>query len=243
MSEINSLIRTLKRIIRQQGKTYRDVALLLGLSESSVKRIFTSGDLSLKRLDILCGWLGFTIADLSAEAEAQQPTLSQLTTEQEQQLVSDPLMLLITTCVMNQWQLNEITSYYQISEPECVAKLAALDRLSVIELLPGNRIKLRIAPNFRWQANGPIQRFFQSSVEREFFDSSFAGEDEQLIVLNGTLSTHANHQFQQRMDKLAEDFNALCKEDLRLPLDSRHSTTAVIAVRQWHFAMFDQYKR
>ena len=127
-------------------------------------------------------------------------------------------MLLVTTCVMNQWQFAEIINYYQVSEPECVNKLVALDRLGVIELLPGNRIKLRIAPNFRWQANGPIQRFFHTSVEREFFDSNFAGDDEQLIVLNGTLSTSANKKFQQRMTKLADEFNEFCKADLRLPL-------------------------
>ena len=243
MSEINALIRALKQAIKQQGRTYQDVARLLQLSESSVKRIFASGDLSLKRLDALCGWLGITITGLSVEVEAQQATLSQLTIEQEQRLVSDPLMLLITSCVMSRWQFAEITSYYQISEPECIRKLVALDRLGLIELLPGNRIKLRIAPNFRWQANGPIQRFFQASVEREFFNSHFAGDDEQLIVLNGTFSANSNQQFQKRMARLADEFNELNKADLSLPLDERHGTTAVIAVRQWHFEMFDQYKR
>ncbi|MCV6605985.1 MAG: helix-turn-helix transcriptional regulator, partial [Porticoccaceae bacterium] len=214
-----------KKTLKQQGKTYRDVAQLLGLSESSVKRIFTSGDLSLKRLDRLCSWLGVTITSLSVAAEAQQPTLSQLTMEQEQELVSDPIMLLVTSCVLNQWQFAEIISYYNISEPQCVSKLAALDRLGVIELLPGNRIKLRVAPNFRWKTNGPIQQFFQNSVEREFFNSNFASDGEQFIVLNGTLSAASSEQFQKRMRKLASEFNELSKADLALPLDERHGTT------------------
>ncbi|MDM3872544.1 helix-turn-helix transcriptional regulator [Porticoccus sp. W117] len=242
MSEITSLISALKKALKQQGKTYRDVAQLLGLSESSVKRIFTSGDLSLKRLDKLCGWLGITITGLSVAAEAQQPTLSQLTIEQEQELVVDPIMLLVASCVLNQWQFAEIISYYNITEPQCVSKLAALDRLGVIELLPGNRIKLRVAPNFRWQTNGPIQQFFQNSVEREFFNSNFAREDEQFIVLNGTLSAASSQIFQKRMRKLASEFNELSKADLALPLNERHGTTAVIAVRQWHFALFEQYR-
>ncbi len=40
MSQADSLIETLKRQLRAQGKTYADVAEWLALSEASVKRLF-----------------------------------------------------------------------------------------------------------------------------------------------------------------------------------------------------------
>jgi predicted nucleotidyltransferase len=48
MSEVTQLITTLKRQLKQQGKTYRDVALALDLSEASVKRLFASESFALE---------------------------------------------------------------------------------------------------------------------------------------------------------------------------------------------------
>ena len=176
-------------------------------------------------------------------ASAQKPKPNTPAIEQEQQRIADSLMRLLTSYVMTQWQSTKITRYYKVSEPECIGKLVILDRLGVIALLPGNRITLRIAPNLKWCANGPIQPFFQASVEWAFCNSDVASDDEQWIVLNGTLSASANGQCQQRMARLADTFNELSKAGLSLPLNDRCRTTAVIAVRQWHFAMFDQRKR
>jgi hypothetical protein len=69
---------------------------------------------------------------------------------------------------------------------------------AIIELLPNNRIKLLVAPNFRWLPNGPIQRFFHEKVEQEFFKSRFAGENEKLLVLNGLLSRASNSELQKK---------------------------------------------
>ncbi|WP_315984236.1 helix-turn-helix domain-containing protein [Aliamphritea spongicola] len=50
--------------MKQQGKTYKDVAQILNLSEASVKRLFAEHNLSLERLDLLCDWLDLEYADL-----------------------------------------------------------------------------------------------------------------------------------------------------------------------------------
>ncbi|WIO73997.1 helix-turn-helix transcriptional regulator [Porticoccaceae bacterium LTM1] len=243
MSETDSLFGALKHYLKADGKTYRDLALALEISESSVKRIFANRDLSLSRLGQICSWLGITISDLSEFASRQQPKLEQLDCQLEQQIIEDPLLLLVATCVMNHWQLGEIIGFYRLPEALCIQKLIQLDRIGIINLLPGNRIKLRITPNFRWQPNGPIQRFFQKSIADEFFDSQFTARDDQLIVLNGTLSSSSNQAFQTLMRRLAEEFNALTKNDLALPLDQRHGTTVVIAMRRWSPSFFDDFKR
>ena len=70
MSEITQLITTLKRELKCQGKTYRDVGTALGLSEPSVKRLFATGQFTLERLVEICSLLGLTLAEL-AQAQAQ----------------------------------------------------------------------------------------------------------------------------------------------------------------------------
>ena len=51
---------------------------------------------------------------------------------------------------------------------ECVRKLAALDRLKIIDLLPGNRIRLRLATHFSWLPDGPDPAFFLQRYSRIF---------------------------------------------------------------------------
>jgi hypothetical protein len=49
MSQSQAMIQTLKKVIRQQDKTYKDVAVALQLSEASVKRLFAEKTFSLER--------------------------------------------------------------------------------------------------------------------------------------------------------------------------------------------------
>ena len=51
MAQTTALINTLKRTLKAHGKTYVDVGHALGLSEASVKRLFSREDFSLERLD------------------------------------------------------------------------------------------------------------------------------------------------------------------------------------------------
>ena len=61
MSEVTQLFTTIKRQLKLQGKTYRDVAAALGLSEASVKRLLTSDTLGVDRLVEISNMLGFTL--------------------------------------------------------------------------------------------------------------------------------------------------------------------------------------
>jgi transcriptional regulator with XRE-family HTH domain len=243
MSESKLLFAALKQVLKSRGKTYRDVAQILNLSEASIKRIFATCDLSLNRLDFLCQWLDISIADLAEQAEANRQHLHYLSQEQEQLMVSDPKLLLITTCVLNYWQFTEITDYYQISQPECIQKLIQLERIGLLELQPNNRIKLRVSPTFRWRENGPIQNFFQKDVGEEFFASRFTKQGEQLIVLNGTLSDKSITQFHRKVAELTQVFNKLSQEDAKLPLEQRIGTTTILATRRWTLRLFDKFKR
>ena len=51
MAQTRELIKTLKLALKARGKTYADVALELGLTEASVKRLFSRQSFSLDRLD------------------------------------------------------------------------------------------------------------------------------------------------------------------------------------------------
>ena len=62
MTETAQLIDMLKRQLKAQGMTYRDVARALDVSETSVKRLFASGRFTLERVVEIAQLLGYTLA-------------------------------------------------------------------------------------------------------------------------------------------------------------------------------------
>lgn len=239
------LIETLKRALKAQRKTYADVAGTLGLSQASVKRLFSEKNLSLHRLEQVCQLLDMEISDLvqlmNQDQKARQ--VVQLNREQEKEIAGDRMLLLITVCVLNRWSLSDILEHYKIKQTDAIRCLTRLDRLKLIELLPGNRVRLLVSANFHWIENGPIQQFFQGRIGADFFNSRFARQAEQLLVINGMLSKQSNSVFQRKLAQLARDFDELNDEDAGLPLNQRFGTTVVMAVRDWRYGLFADLRR
>lgn len=243
MAQTPSLITMLKKQLKSHGKTYKDVAVALGMSEASIKRLFIDHSFSLQRLEAICHLIGLQLSDLVLLMEKDQPQLDELSEAQEKDLVNDPLLLMIAIHVVNKHTFADLCEVINISDTECIRKLAQLDRLHIIELLPNNRIKLLISPNFRWRLNGPIQQFFQQHVENDFFRSTFKAGEEKLLVLNGSLSEFSNREIQKKIDKLAREFNELMQSDSSLPKEQKKNITVVLASRAWQFSLFDKFRR
>lgn len=243
MSQSSQLIDTLKQELRRQRITYRDVARALKLSEASVKRLFAGRAFTLERLEQVCELLGMSFNELTQLVEKNLTRTIQLTAAQERELVSDTKLLLMAYLVVNHVEFEQIIQTYDISETEGIRLLARLDRMKIIELLPGNRVRLLIAPNFDWLAQGPIQQFFEQRIQTEFFDSSFNGPGEIRIFLSGMLSRDANAQTLRRIQQLAGEINQLVAESKSLPSDQCFGTSLLIAMRPWEVGVFRELRR
>lgn len=243
MAQSAALVHTLKKQLKAQGKTYADVAEVLELSEASVKRLFSEQNFTLQRLETISQLAGLELSDLVQRMAKDQQRLTQLTRDQENEIASDLELLIVAISVINGFSYLDIVSQYQITEHQCIQKLAKLDRLKIIELQPNNRIKLLIAPNFNWLPNGPIQQFFQQKVEQDFFQSRFDKQNEKLIVLNGVMTPDTNLALQKKMERLAEEFNNMMQDDAPLAMDRKYGNTMVLAIRQWQYSLFKSYRK
>lgn len=243
MPQTQLLIDTLKHALKANKRTYADVARVLDLSEASVKRLFAERSLSLHRLDQVCESLDMEISDLVELMNRRAQRITQLTAAQEREIAADRILMLVTVCALNRWTLADILARFRLAEPDVMRCLTRLDRLKIIDLLPGNRIKLLIAPNFHWIENGPIQQLFLSRLQDDFFASRFDRPNERLQVVNGMLSPRANALLQKKMERLAREFDELNDEDAELSLDERHGVTMVIALSDWRFGLLSGLKR
>ncbi len=64
MSESTAIIQVLKRSLKSKGLTYKDIAKRVGLSEASVKRVFSAKTFTLQRLESVCMAIGMSMAEL-----------------------------------------------------------------------------------------------------------------------------------------------------------------------------------
>ncbi|QDQ39446.1 helix-turn-helix transcriptional regulator [Legionella geestiana] len=243
MKQANDLFLIVKQQLRLHGITYKMLAEKLNLSEPSIKRIFTQKDISLSRLESICSCFYMSVSDVFALLEKSKERILYLTESQEQELVSETELLLVAICILNHWTFQDILKFYKISEHALIRYAARLDQMKIIELQPNNHFKRLIDPHFHWIPDGPIQRFFQRNVQKDFFDCHFEKPTELYLVRSGMLSEQDNLNFQKILNETAKEFVKLCRDSVHIPIDKRQGSALIIAMRPWVPQIFDSLKR
>lgn len=238
MAQATALVDVLKQTLKSHQLTYADVGKALDMSEANVKRQFASKRFTLDRLEAICRIMDMDLTDLFQLFEDSRARITQLSLEQEQELVKDIKLLLVAVGVRNHFSFNDIVEHYHFSESDCIKCLARLDRLKLIDLLPNNRIKLRVAEDFHWLPNGPIESFFEQQLQQPFLESRFSGELERRLFLHGVLSEASIEQLTHKIKLLAKEFNDLLRQDVSLPVTKRQSIGIFMAMRPLQVEMF-----
>lgn len=243
MSQSSQIILTLKKTLKANGFKYTDVAKHLHVSESSIKRQFTQGDISLNRLEKICELISMEIADLLELVHLESMQVEQLSIVQERKIISNTKLILVTVCVLNNLTFNEIYELYDFEKPELIKLLLELEKINLIQLKPDNKIKTLISRTFQWQKNGPIQSYFQNHIQDDYFDCQFNHNGELRIVINGMLSASSNHAMQKKIQQIAQSFSDNAYKDQNIGFERRFGTTMVIAIRPWELTEFAKYRR
>ncbi|NVJ61559.1 MAG: helix-turn-helix transcriptional regulator [Gammaproteobacteria bacterium] len=243
MIRTSELLKTLKQQLRQAGITYAQLATELEMSEANIKRMFSQGKMSIQRMERICDLLQIDFLQLAQMASKQRSQITELSYEQEQEVVSNKKLLLLTNLVISRWTFDEIMAVYRFDEHELTQLLAKLDRLKMIELLPGNRIKLLVSSIFKWQPNGPVQQFFEKNIQTEFFRSRFQDESEKLVFISGMLSKTSNKRIQEKMAELAEEFEKCIQSDMVYPTKEKDGASLVMGLRAWEIKAFNDLRR
>ncbi len=242
MSQAHQWVKALKQHLKSQGLTYKDVATALNLSEASIKRVFTTQSFTLERLEHVAEYAGLSLAELAELAQNGHQLQCSLSWEQEECIVQDLTLLIVAVSVLSGYTFSDLIEQYHLTPTQAIRALAQLDKIGLIELLPNNRIRLRIAPTFQWLAGGPIQQYFLKCVMQDFLTSKFDQTHEKLLVHNGLCSQSTNTKIQQRMSQLIQDAYTLMQEDKSLPMHKKFGNTLVLALRQWQFSEFQPVK-
>ncbi|MDP3826058.1 MAG: helix-turn-helix transcriptional regulator [Polaromonas sp.] len=243
MSTTADLVLLLKKELKAVHMTYADLAVKLGMAESSVKRMLAKGDMPLSRIDAICRALKLDFAELARQVADTQPLLAELTESQEKAVVADKKLLLVAICVLSQWTLEQITSRYHLTPAEGIKYLAQLDRIGIIELKALNRYRLKLAKTFRWRPHGPVMNYFRDNALLDYFSGGFDGSGEGVLLVHGTISRSLAPSFLERMQRVAQDFAQQHQTDQKLADKDCEGYTLLLAMRSWEFEAFAALRR
>jgi hypothetical protein len=242
MAGRTQIVTELKRALRASGHTYAHVAIKLDLSVASVKRLFSREDLSLARIDAICELIGLGLIEILDRARERAAPATQLTLAQESEIVSDLRLLFMTWLVLIRTPFEEMVHSYRFTEREALKYLLRLDRLKVIELLPGNRVRLLVSRHFSWRAGGPVQKYIDQKLLREFFASHFTEPTEEFFFHGGRVSEEALSRMKRALQGAARECAEIIERD-RATTQDRVGAAFVLALRPWNYSGFTQFDR
>jgi hypothetical protein len=238
------ILLALKRELKNKSFTYIEIGKHLGVSASSVKRLFADRSFTLQRIEQLCDLVGLDMLQLLQLADEHQSQLSQLEREQEQAIVDNPQLLLVGVCLLNRCGFEEILEKYQIEPTELIQAFAAYDRFGVIELLPGNRYRLKISPNFTWQKQGPIHKFFDSSILGHFLTEQSHDANTTNRFLWHMLSKTSVQELTRKINHLIDDYILLAEKDKKLAMADKLTSSMMIVFKEdWEPDIFRAMQR
>lgn len=214
------LLAELKRVLRERNIRYRDIAAELGTSETTVKRYLAGRGLALTTLEAICGIAGIRLFDLAEMAAHRTNTKARaLTAEQEQALADDLFTAFIFLLLRYDWLPSEIQAEFGLSEPELILCLSKLEKMRLLDLFPGNRVKLLTVRYPDWQFGGPLRRAIDVSIrahfeKMDFHDPRAAWELETVKLSAGSIA-----QLRSMIGALAHHARELATADHALPVN------------------------
>lgn len=243
MSETKKLLETLKRCLRARGVTYQKLGQALGLSESSVKRLFSAESFTVARLERVCSVLDMSVADLVRMAtgtrEAQTFTLS---LQQERILASDASLLALFYLLLNGRSVEAAERRLGLNPRTIRPLLLRLVEAQLIDIDAKQRVRLHARLPIAWRPDGPVRKLYERQVRAEFLQGPFTGPNETLSFHSAELTPASVRILLKKIDKLAADFADLAALDRQVPARDKSSVALLLACRPWVFSMFSAYR-
>ncbi len=244
MYKVEQILNTLKKIFKNKGIQYKDLAKKLGISEAALKRAFSEKKFSFERIMQICDIIEMDLSQVSRMALSEEAVLKNVLSIQQEILLADnPRLLTLFYLLLNGWTVNQFISHYHFSLPETIKMLITLEKNKLINLLPNNKVKLVTARNIIWHKNGPVRAKFEHMLKQELLQSSFDQENERLHLVSGELSALSIALITKKSDEFLRYYQDLVEADLSTPTNQKHSYAMMLAMRPWIASIIKKQKK
>ncbi|HEY4365637.1 MAG TPA: helix-turn-helix transcriptional regulator [Steroidobacteraceae bacterium] len=247
MNETKRMLEALKRCMRARAMTYRGLGRALGLSESSVKRLFADQSFTLSRLERVCSALDMSVADLSKMAAGGREVRTQaqaygLTLEQERMLATNPSLLACFYLLLNGRSVEQTERRLGLTARTMRTLLSRLATARLLDVDAKRNVQLHATLPIAWRPDGPVRRLYERQVRAEFLQGSFGAGNEALSFHSAELSPASVRILLRKIERLAADFADLAALDVHVSPREKTSVALLLACRPWVFSMFSAYR-
>src|SRR3954462_10269498 len=167
------LVEALKTSLRSRGVTYRSLAKHIGVSEPTVKRMFSNGTFTLERIEQILEVIELDLEELARLVRDGSAAPAELTQEQEAALAQDSRLFSVFWMIQNEWTFPGILEAFAVTRAELTKAYARLERLGLIRWGPGERARLLVRRDFRYRDGGPVKKTYGTRVMNEFLAARF----------------------------------------------------------------------
>ena len=243
MPAASRFVDVLKKSVRARGVTYAELARRLGLSEASVKRMFSRGTFTLARVEEVLAAVDLDMYEVARMIRAAAAGPAELTHEQELALAKDERLLAVFWLLLNGWRFDEILRDFAIQRTELTVAFARLEKVGLIEWGAGERVRLLVPRDFTWRAGGPAKKAYGKRAMAEFLEARFDAPLELLRFESRELSAESAALLKRKLERLVVEFKECAEADSTLPSARRVAVAFLAGCRPWEFSVVNALKR
>ncbi|CAB3802792.1 hypothetical protein LMG28688_05644 [Paraburkholderia caffeinitolerans] len=212
------LLAELKSVLKDRNIRYCDIAERLKVSETTVKRNLTGQGLSVEMLESVCSIAGIRLIELAELAARRSDTKARaVSIEQEQGLADAPFTAFIFLLLRYDWTPQEIQQEFDLDEPGLILHLRRLEKLRLLDLFPGNRVRVLTVRHPEWIPGGPLRRAVDDTMRRHFETMDFHDPQSVWELETVKLSRGSIDQLRQMIASLSHRMRELATDDRSLP--------------------------
>lgn len=241
-SQHDVMMEVLRDLFRQHGLRFSDVAKRLGVAERTVTRWFSVDSLETSILQQMSGLVGidfFALCELASRRVESRP--SRHTIQQEQALASSPLLTYLFAQICKGWTAQELRDDIDIPEPVLVDHLLQLDKIGLIDLLPGNQIRLKTAKEMLLNPNGPYARNLNRWLGEVFKNPNVDEENSVWVCDFMKLTPGSRERLERKFRALMQEAYELSDSDRRANAALRDWYSVVLVVRPQDIRPFNEW--
>jgi hypothetical protein len=183
------------------------------VGEATIKRWLAGRGLTLDRFDRLATLAGSSFAELVRLSERPAPGLAQeLTLAQEKALSQDEFLSFLFMVILAGHRWEEILADFEVPPRQMEAALLRLERLALIDRLPGGRVRPLVDRAIVWRKT-PMRALFEERMKPQFMAMDFAAEDAVYASEVVKLSSQGAAMLAELIEKHRRDVQALAEKD------------------------------
>lgn len=168
--ELKAVRHQLKEMLKQKKLSYGSLAKKMNVAEITVKRFFTSSDISFRKLQQVCETIEVSVLELMAVVNKGNEQSFQLTEKQEALLSKNERLYDFFVLLLKTRSIQQTLKKGHFDDINLARFLRELKSLDLIELPTGDHVLVKKRGTLTWRKGGPLQKKFMRQRHDRYLD-------------------------------------------------------------------------